>query len=109
MCWAIERSVIPGQSLQPQTATQKEAGVKFAGAGGHAIATLSVFDIKETNRIEEVGITGVYEQIGAVQSRGAELERPLKAREDERHALATQARCLKTSLRQIHKFDVPGP
>ncbi len=68
------KSVIPGQSLQPQTATQKEVGAKFAGAGGRASATLSVFDIKETNLIEEVGITGVYEQIGAVQSRGAELE-----------------------------------
>ncbi|MDE2449938.1 MAG: TonB-dependent receptor, partial [Gammaproteobacteria bacterium] len=36
--------------------------------------TLSLFNIKESNLIEEVGITGLYEQIGAVRSRGAEFE-----------------------------------
>jgi iron complex outermembrane recepter protein len=68
------KSVIPGQTLQPQTATQEEVGAKFASASGRASATLSVFNIKEVNLIEEVGITGLYEQIGAVRSRGAELE-----------------------------------
>jgi iron complex outermembrane recepter protein len=68
------KSVIPGQTLKPQTATQEEVGAKFASASGRATATVSFFDIKEINLIEEVGITGLYEQIGAVRSRGAELE-----------------------------------
>lgn len=68
------KSVIPGQTLQPQTATQDEVGAKFASTSGRASATLSLFNIKEKNLIEEVGITGLYEQIGAVRSRGAELE-----------------------------------
>ncbi len=68
------QSVIPGQSLQAQTATQEEVGAKFASRTGRLSATLSLFNIKEKNLIEEVGITGLYEQIGAVQSRGAEFE-----------------------------------
>ncbi len=67
-------SVIPGQTLQPQTATQEEVGAKYASANGRESATVSFFNIKEINRIQEVGITGLYEQIGAVRSRGAELE-----------------------------------
>jgi iron complex outermembrane recepter protein len=68
------QSVIPGQTLQAQTATQQEVGAKFASPGGNVSATLSFFNIKEINLIEEVGITGLYEQIGAVRSRGAEFE-----------------------------------
>lgn len=68
------QSVIPGQTLQPQTATQEEVGAKYASANGRASATVSFFNIKEINLIQEVGITGLYEQIGAVRSRGAELE-----------------------------------
>lgn len=67
-------SVIPGQTLQAQTATQEEVGAKFGSASGRTSATLSFFNIKEINLIQEVGITGLYEQIGAVRSRGAELE-----------------------------------
>ncbi|HEX8756366.1 MAG TPA: TonB-dependent receptor [Steroidobacteraceae bacterium] len=68
------QSVIPGQTLQAQTATQEEVGAKFASGSGRVTATLSLFNIKEINLIEEVGITGLYEQIGAVRSRGGELE-----------------------------------
>ncbi len=68
------QSVIPGQTLQAQTATQEEVGAKFASPTGRVSATLSLFNIKEINLIEEVGITGLYEQIGAVRSRGAEFE-----------------------------------
>ncbi len=68
------QSVIPGQTLQPQTATQEEVGAKYASADGRESATVSFFNIKEINLIQEVGITGLYEQIGAVRSRGAELE-----------------------------------
>jgi iron complex outermembrane recepter protein len=68
------QSVIPGQTLQAQTATQEEAGAKFASRTGRVSATVSLFNIKEKNLIEEVGITGLYEQIGAVRSRGAEFE-----------------------------------
>jgi iron complex outermembrane receptor protein len=68
------QSVIPGQTLQAQTATQEEVGAKFASRSGRVTATLSLFNIKEINLIEEVGITGLYEQIGAVRSRGAEFE-----------------------------------
>lgn len=68
------QSVIPGQTLQAQTATQEEVGAKFASRTGRVSATLSLFNIKEINLIEEVGITGLYEQIGAVRSRGAEFE-----------------------------------
>lgn len=67
-------SVIPGQTLQAQTATQEEVGAKFANATGRVTATLSLFNIKEINLIEEVGITGLYEQIGTVRSRGGEFE-----------------------------------
>jgi iron complex outermembrane recepter protein len=65
---------VTGQTLQAQTATQEEIGAKFASLSGRASATLSLFNIKETNLIQEVGTTGLYEQIGAVRSRGAELE-----------------------------------
>src|SRR5215469_524563 len=68
------QSVIPGQTLQAQTATQEELGAKFASRTGLLSATVSLFNIKEINLIEEVGITGLYEQIGAVRSRGAEFE-----------------------------------
>jgi iron complex outermembrane receptor protein len=68
------QSVIPGQTLQAQTATQEEVGTKFESAGGRLSATLSLFNIKEINLIQEVGITGLYEQIGAVRSRGGEFE-----------------------------------
>lgn len=68
------QSVIPGQTLQAQTATQEEVGAKFASRTGRLSATVSLFNIKEINLIEEVGITGLYEQIGAVRSRGAEFE-----------------------------------
>jgi iron complex outermembrane receptor protein len=68
------QSVTPGQTLQPQTASQEEVGAKFASRSGRATATVSLFNIKEVNLIQEVGITGLYEQIGAVRSRGAELE-----------------------------------
>jgi iron complex outermembrane receptor protein len=68
------QSVIPGQTLQAQTATQEEVGAKFANRTGRLSATLSLFNIKEKNLIEEVGITGLYEQIGSVRSRGAEFE-----------------------------------
>jgi iron complex outermembrane recepter protein len=67
-------SVVPGQSLQAQTATQEEVGAKFTSVSGRTTATLSFFNIKEVNLIQEVGITGLYEQIGAVRSRGAEFE-----------------------------------
>jgi iron complex outermembrane recepter protein len=65
---------VTGQTLQAQTATQEEVGAKYASRDGRATATLSLFNIKETNLIQEVGTTGLYEQIGAVRSRGAELE-----------------------------------
>lgn len=68
------QSVVPGQTLQAQTATQEEVGAKFAARSGRVTATVSLFNIKEQNLIEEVGITGLYEQIGSVRSRGAEFE-----------------------------------
>jgi iron complex outermembrane receptor protein len=68
------QSVIPGQTLQAQTATQEEVGAKFTSRDQRLTATLSLFNIKEINLIEEVGITGLYEQIGAVRSRGGEFE-----------------------------------
>src|SRR6185312_6372955 len=68
------QSVVPGQTLQAQTATQEEVGAKFASGSGRVTATLSLFNIKEKNLIQEVGITGLYEQIGAVRSRGGEFE-----------------------------------
>ena len=68
------QSVIPGQTLQAQTATQEEVGTKFTSRDQRLTATLSLFNIKEMNLIEEVGITGLYEQIGAVRSRGGEFE-----------------------------------
>ncbi|HXS22253.1 MAG TPA: TonB-dependent receptor [Steroidobacteraceae bacterium] len=68
------QSVIPGQALQAQTATQEEAGAKFTSRDQRLTATVSFFNIKETNLIQEVGITGLYEQIGAVRSRGGEFE-----------------------------------
>ena len=72
------QSVIPGQTLQAQTATQEEIGAKFASDSGRMSATLSLFNIKELGLIEEVGITGLYEQIGSVRSRGGELELDLR-------------------------------
>lgn len=68
------QSVIPGQTLQAQTATQEEVGTKFTSRDQRLNATLSLFNIKEVNLIQEVGITGLYEQIGAVRSRGGEFE-----------------------------------
>jgi len=68
------QSIVPGQSLQAQTATQEEIGAKLASADDRISATLSLFNIKEVNLIQEVGTTGLYEQIGAVLSRGAEFE-----------------------------------
>ena len=65
---------VTGQTLQAQTAHQEEVGTKFASRDSRVTATLSLFNIKETNLIQEVGTTGLYEQIGAVRSRGAELE-----------------------------------
>lgn len=65
---------IPGQSLNAQSAAQDEVGAKFESPRGLASATLSVFNIKETNLIQIVGHTGLYEQIGADRSRGMELQ-----------------------------------
>jgi iron complex outermembrane receptor protein len=68
------RSVIPGQTLQAQTASQEEVGAKYESRDRRTIATVSLFDIEEIDLIQEVGITGLYEQIGAVRSRGGEFE-----------------------------------
>lgn len=65
---------LTGGPLQAQTADQQEVGVKYASSSGRASATVSVFNIKEQNVIQVVGITGLYGQIGAVRSRGAEFE-----------------------------------
>ena len=66
--------VDPGRPLQAQTAAQEEAGAKFASASGRASATISLFNIRETNVIQVIGTTGLYDQIGASRSRGVELE-----------------------------------
>ena len=68
------QSVVPGQALKAQTASQEETGVKYQSPHDRLNATLSLFNIKEINLIQVIGITGLYEQIGAVRSRGAELE-----------------------------------
>jgi iron complex outermembrane receptor protein len=64
----------PTRPLQAQTAIQQEVGAKFASASGRTNATISVFNIKETNVLQIIGITGLYDQIGATRSRGVELE-----------------------------------
>jgi iron complex outermembrane receptor protein len=66
--------VDPTRPLQAQDAVQQEVGAKFASASGRTNATISVFNIKETNVIQVIGITGLYDQIGATRSRGVELE-----------------------------------
>ena len=64
----------PTRPLQAQTAIQQEVGAKFASTSGRTNATISVFNIKETNVLQVIGITGLYDQIGATRSRGIELE-----------------------------------
>jgi len=64
----------PSRPLQAQTAIQQEVGAKFGSASGRTNATISVFNIKETNVLQVIGITGLYDQIGATRSRGVELE-----------------------------------
>lgn len=68
------KSVNPGQALNAQSANQEEVGVKFQSKSGRASATVSLFNIKETDVIQRSGISGLYEQIGSVRSRGIELE-----------------------------------
>jgi iron complex outermembrane receptor protein len=66
--------VDPARPLQAQTAIQEEVGAKFAGGSGRTNATLAVFNIKENDVLQVIGITGLYDQIGATRSRGIELE-----------------------------------
>ncbi|XAH22918.1 TonB-dependent siderophore receptor [Xylophilus sp. GW821-FHT01B05] len=68
-----------GAPFKPTTGRQVEAGVKYQPPGSNALATFSVFDIRQqnvlTNDLQNIGFSV---QTGEVQSRGAELE--VKAR-----------------------------
>lgn len=66
--------VDPTRPLQAQTAVQDEVGAKFASTSGRTNATIAAFNIKERNVLQVIGITGLYDQIGATRSRGIELE-----------------------------------
>lgn len=101
-------SVVPGQALKAQTASQEETGVKYQSPHGRFNATLSVFNIKEVNLIQVIGITGLYEQIGAVRSRGAELEvnaRPTRWWQLVANYALVDARIIDTTVQQ----DIGSP
>lgn len=64
-----------GQAYKPQTATQKELGVKYQTPDGAASFTAALYDIQETNRRTPDPANPLNQvQTGEVRSKGLELE-----------------------------------
>ncbi|MBL8265801.1 TonB-dependent siderophore receptor [Steroidobacter sp.] len=71
---ASARPFDPSRALQPQSAGQIEVGVKYEAADGTGSGTLAVFDIDKKDVLQAIGNTGLFDQVGQEQSRGAEVE-----------------------------------
>lgn len=68
-------SSIPGSaSFKPTTGEQIEVGMKFQPVGSETLLTLSLFDITQKNITSWNSKLKFNEQIGKVESRGAEAE-----------------------------------
>lgn len=59
---------------KPTEGRQWEAGVKYQPGNGDLLLTAAVFDLEKTNITVTHPVSGVSEQVGAVRSRGLELE-----------------------------------
>lgn len=63
-----------GQVLDPETARQVEAGIKYQPPGGDSYLTAAVFDLRRENVITFDAVTWTATQTGQTRSRGLELE-----------------------------------
>ncbi|NPD14804.1 TonB-dependent siderophore receptor [Xinfangfangia sp. D13-10-4-6] len=63
-------------AFDPTEGKQLEVGVKWANSDDSLTATLSVYDLRQTNVMKSVPGTSParYEQVGEIRSRGVELE-----------------------------------
>ncbi|MBB4845127.1 iron complex outermembrane receptor protein [Paucibacter oligotrophus] len=59
---------------KPTEGKQWEAGVKYQPKSGDLLLTAAVFDLEKTNITVTNPLSGISEQVGAVRSRGLELE-----------------------------------
>ena len=69
------RNLVSG-SADPQEGEQYEVGMKYRPANTHALFTVALFDLTQTNVASQVS-QNVYRQIGKVNVRGIELESKL--------------------------------
>ena len=65
---------IDDQSFKPLRGKQWELGVKFEPLGGNLSFNAAVYDLRETNQLQQDLVTHRYSQLGETHAKGVELE-----------------------------------
>jgi len=65
---------IDNQSFEPLRGKQWELGVKFEPVDGELSVNAAVYDLRETNQLQQDLVTNLYSQLGETHAKGVELD-----------------------------------
>jgi len=65
---------IDNQSFKPLRGKQWELGVKFEPLAGDMSFNAAVYDLRETNQLQQDMVTNLYSQLGETHAKGVELD-----------------------------------
>ena len=65
---------IDDQSFEPLRGKQWELGVKFEPVDGELSVNAAVYDLRETNQLQQDLVTNLYSQLGETHAKGVELD-----------------------------------